>query len=170
MSRKEIVSDWFYQYNQDVYNFLIYYTGRTDVEDLVQEVFIKAIKGLDKFDGRSSPKTWLFSIARNVAIDEIRKNKRRGHDQNVALEDAIGLGHHNTPESIISNDESKRELYDSINSLKNNYREVLILRAIKELSINETASVLDWSNQKVRTTYSRALKALGKVQGGFQNE
>ncbi|GEN45556.1 RNA polymerase sigma factor [Alkalibacillus haloalkaliphilus] len=170
MSRKEIVSDWFYQYNHDVYNFLVYYTGKRDPEDLVQEVFIKAIKGLDKFDGKSSPKTWLFSIARNVAIDDIRKNKRRGMDQNVDLDEAYNVGHHVTPDAIVQEDEEKQQLYRAINSLKSNYREVIILRAIKELNVSETASVLNWSNQKVRTTYSRALKALGEVQGGFQNE
>ncbi|WP_017186912.1 RNA polymerase sigma factor [Alkalibacillus haloalkaliphilus] len=170
MSRKEIVSDWFYQYKHDVYNFLVYYTGKRDPEDLVQEVFIKAIKGLNKFDGKSSPKTWLFSIARNVAIDDIRKNKRRGMDQNVDLDEAYNIGHHVTPDAIVQEDEEKQQLYRAINSLKSNYREVIILRAIKELNVSETASVLNWSNQKVRTTYSRALKALGEVQGGFQNE
>ncbi|GAA0454279.1 RNA polymerase sigma factor [Alkalibacillus silvisoli] len=170
MSKKETVSDWFYQYNHDVYNFLIYYTGRRDPEDLVQEVFIKAIKGLDKFDGKSSPKTWLFSIARNVAIDDIRKLKRRGMDQNVDLDEAYNIGHHITPDKIVQEDEEKQELYKAINSLKSNYREALILRGIKELSVSETASVLNWSNQKVRTTYSRALKALREAQGGFQNE
>ncbi|MDV2582798.1 RNA polymerase sigma factor [Alkalibacillus haloalkaliphilus] len=170
MSRKEIVSDWFYQYNHDVYNFLVYYTGKRDPEDLVQEVFIKAIKGLDKFDGKSSPKTWLFSIARNVAIDDIRKNKRRGMDQNVDLDEAYNVGHHVTPDTVVQENEEKQQLYQAINSLKSNYREVIILRAIKELNVSETASVLNWSNQKVRTTYSRALKALGEVQGGFQNE
>ncbi|WP_411955234.1 RNA polymerase sigma factor [Alkalibacillus sp. S2W] len=170
MSKQEIVSDWFYQYNHDVYHFLVYYTGRRDPEDLVQEVFIKALKGLDKFSGDSSPKTWLFSIARNVAIDEIRKQKRRGSDQQVNLDEAYNIGHNETPDQLVLIDERHQELYNAIHQLKSSYKDVVMLRGIKELSVDETAKVLNWSNQKVRTTYSRALKALGQIQGGFNNE
>ncbi|MFC0476288.1 RNA polymerase sigma factor [Robertmurraya beringensis] len=70
------ISEWFYLYNKDIYYFLVYYIGSSDVEDLVQEVFIRAIKGYDTFQQKSSPKTWLFSIARHVGMDEMRKRKR----------------------------------------------------------------------------------------------
>ncbi|WP_163536676.1 RNA polymerase sigma factor [Gracilibacillus sp. YIM 98692] len=167
MSNKELVSEWFYQYHQDVYQFLVYYTGRLDTEDLVQEVFIKAMKGASRFNGRSSVKTWLFSIARSVAIDQIRKEKRRPFHFAVPWQNTYDLGHEQTPEQIVKGDESKQELYHAIHRLKRNYRDVIILRAIQELSVAETALTLGWSNQKVRTTYSRALKALGKLQGGL---
>ncbi|WP_027962976.1 RNA polymerase sigma factor [Halalkalibacillus halophilus] len=170
MSRTKIISDWYKQYNHDVYNFLIYYTGRNDPEDLVQEVFIKALKGIKRFDGKSSPKTWLFSIARNVAIDEARKRKRKAADQAVPIDDHYEIGHIDTPESIFQKDEEKQELYNLICTLKKSYQEVIMLRAIQDLSVDETASVLNWSNQKVRTTYSRALKALKEAQGGKQDE
>ncbi|MBB2482931.1 RNA polymerase sigma factor [Bacillus sp. APMAM] len=66
MDSKKIISDWFHQYSDDIYQFFLYRIRPSDVEDLVQEVFIRAIKGLQSFQGNSSPKTWLFSIARNV--------------------------------------------------------------------------------------------------------
>jgi RNA polymerase sigma-70 factor, ECF subfamily len=69
------ISEWFHQYSNDLYQFLIYYLGSSDVEDLVQEVFIRAIKNMDSFEEKSSPKTWLFSIARHIAIDEIRTDE-----------------------------------------------------------------------------------------------
>jgi RNA polymerase sigma-70 factor (ECF subfamily) len=72
---KSRISDWFYQYSNDVYQFLIYYLGSVDVEDMVQEVFIRAIKNEQSFQESSTPKTWLFSIARNLAIDEIRRKQ-----------------------------------------------------------------------------------------------
>ncbi|MFC0472450.1 sigma-70 family RNA polymerase sigma factor [Halalkalibacter kiskunsagensis] len=73
MSSHNKISDWFYQYSNDIYHYLLYRFGSTDVEDLVQEVFIRAMMGYDSFRSDSSPKTWLFTIARNVAIDENRK-------------------------------------------------------------------------------------------------
>lgn len=48
-SDQQTISDWFYLYSQDIYNFLVYYTGTRDVEDLVQDVFIKAGRGLVSF-------------------------------------------------------------------------------------------------------------------------
>lgn len=74
---RETISEWFYLYSNDVYNFLVYYTCTTDVEDLVQEVFIKAGRGLHSYKNQASPKTWLFTIARNTAIDEARKKRQR---------------------------------------------------------------------------------------------
>src|SRR5690625_6343817 len=74
---EELITDWFDAYADDIYRFLVHYMSTTDVEDIVQEVFIKAIDRYDLFNGESSPKTWLISIARNLAIDEARRKKRQ---------------------------------------------------------------------------------------------
>ncbi|WP_462410578.1 RNA polymerase sigma factor [Neobacillus sp. Marseille-QA0830] len=159
------ISEWFYLYNKDIYHYLVYYIGSSDVEDLVQEVFIRAIKGFDTYQAKSSPKTWLYSIARHVGIDEIRKRKRYGIKQiNGFLEEPTDK---ETPEQIIQQHEENRLLYQTIQSLKENYRDVIILRGIKELSVPETASILNWNENKVRITYHRALKTLQKRIGGI---
>jgi RNA polymerase sigma-70 factor, ECF subfamily len=160
-----IISEWFYLYNKDIYHYLVYYIGSSDVEDLVQEVFIRAIKGFDTFQQKASPKTWLFSIARHVGIDEIRKrNRMRMKERNSFRDEQSDKG---TPEKILQLNENNKLLYQAIQSLKENYRDVVILRGIKELSVSETASVLNWNENKVRTTYHRALKTLQKNIGGF---
>jgi RNA polymerase sigma-70 factor, ECF subfamily len=162
------ISEWFYLYNKDIYHFLVYYIGSGDVEDLVQEVFIRAIKGFDTYEKKSSPKTWLFSIARNVGIDEIRKRKRIGMKQIIRFwEEQTDK---ETPEKLLQLNENNRLLYEAIQSLKQNYREVIILRGIKELSVSETASILNWNENKVRITYHRALKTLQKSKGDFLYE
>lgn len=162
------ISEWFYLYNKDIYHFLVYYIGSSDVEDLVQEVFIRAIKGFDTYQKKSSPKTWLFSIARHVGIDEIRKRKR------LRMKPMIWFWDEQTdkdsPEKILQLNENNRMLYQAIQSLKANYRDVIILRGIKELSVSETASILNWNENKVRTTYHRALKTLQKVKEDFLYE
>ncbi|WP_102028564.1 RNA polymerase sigma factor [Salirhabdus sp. Marseille-P4669] len=155
------ISDWFFQYNKDIYHFLLYYVGSGDIEDLVQEVFIRAIKGFDDYQWESSPKTWLFSIARNVGRDEIRKRARKRFRMN---KDNF-LSYHEstsemTPEKVLQLNEKNKQLYKAIRSLKSNYRDVIILRAIKEQSVSETAAILNWNENKVRITYHRALKTL----------
>ena len=159
------ISEWFSLYNKDIYHFLVYYIGSSDVEDLVQEVFIRAIKGFDTYQKRSSPKTWLFSIARHVGIDEMRKRKRLRMKQMIWFWDE--KTDKETPEEILQLNENNRFLYQAIHSLKVNYRDVIILRGIKELSVSETASILNWNENKVRITYHRALKTLQKSIGGF---
>ncbi|PLS02395.1 RNA polymerase sigma factor [Neobacillus cucumis] len=162
------ISEWFYMYNKDIYHFLVYYIGSGDVEDLVQEVFIRAIKGFDTYQEKSSPKTWLFSIARHVGIDEIRKRKRLRKKQIIGFRDEET--DKETPEKILQLNEDNRLLYQAIQSLKANYRDVIILRGIKELSVSETASILNWDENKVRITYHRALKTLQKVKEDFLYE
>ncbi|GGM39815.1 ECF RNA polymerase sigma factor SigX [Paraliobacillus quinghaiensis] len=164
----KVISDWFYQYSNDVYNFLVYYTGSTDVEDLVQDVFIKAGKGLKSYKKQSSPKTWILSIARNVAIDEARKKENKVSKNKKEFDEQFWIDNkqYTSPEKIILQNERHQELYKAIQQLKTNYRDVVILRGIKELSVKETAEILNWKAAKVRTNYHRALKRLGQMQGG----
>ncbi|OIJ11132.1 RNA polymerase [Anaerobacillus alkalilacustris] len=162
MTDHQIISDWFYQYSDDIYHFLIYRVGSTDVEDLVQEVFIKAIKGLETFQENSQPKTWLFTIARNVAIDELRKRNRNRWKSYIFNEEKQKAVNDKTPDDLFLLNEETIKLYQAIQLLKVNYRDVVILRGIKELSEKETSSILNWSESKVRSTYHRAKKALLK--------
>ncbi len=163
MSSKDKISEWFHLYSDDIYHFLIYRIGSADVEDLVQEVFIKAINGLETFKGNASPKTWLFSIARNVAIDEIRKNKWKKFISFDLIHEPKNL---KTPETVFNENEATLELYMAVQSLKPSYRDVIILRGLKDLTVSEASFVLNWSENKVRSTYNRAKAALRKRMGG----
>ncbi|MED1782786.1 RNA polymerase sigma factor [Brevibacillus fortis] len=150
------IEQWFLTYSQDVYRFLVYYTGRTDIDDLVQETFIRALKAMQE-TAVENPKTWLFAIARNVAIDERRKTKLISWLPDIFLQHLVS--HDKTPEESLELSENKRLLYEMINQLKRSYRDVLILRGIKGLSSKETAEVLGWSEAKVNLTMHRAMKA-----------
>ena len=69
------IENWFKLYERDITSFLIYYTGSMDVEDLVQDTFMIAMKKMSGFKEQSHPKTWLISIARNRVIDNYRRRK-----------------------------------------------------------------------------------------------
>jgi len=154
---EELISDWFDAYADDIYRFLVYYTATSDVEDLLQVVFIRAIERYDSFKAESSPKTWLISIARNLAIDVARKRKRKDWRKLIPLYETRV---ERTSEDRQIAKEEKMLLHQVIAELKQNYQDVVILRGIEELSIAETASVLNWSESKVKVTFHRALKAL----------
>lgn len=153
----DLIAKWFDTYSDDVYKFLVYYMSTPDVEDIVQDVFIKAIDRYDSFRGESNPKTWLISIARNLAIDQARKKKTRDWRK---LIDIYDYQTNTSPEEQQLTLESKLELHRAITELKQTYRDVVVLRGIEELSVAETADILKWSETKVRVTYHRALKNL----------
>jgi len=153
------IEEWFNRYVDDLYSFLSYYCGSLDVDDLVQETFLRAMSKMDLYKGQASPKTWLCSIARNVAKDSFRK--QRSHP--AAVEASVLMqvpSSEMSPESVTQLNETTQSLYAIIQHLQPNYRDVVILRGILDLSISETASVLRWSDSKVRTVYHRALKSL----------
>nr|WP_281170929.1 RNA polymerase sigma factor [Paucisalibacillus globulus] len=153
-----------------MYNFFIYRVGETDVDDLVQEVFIRAMNGLTGFQENSSPKTWLYSIAKNIAIDEIRRRNRKKWKSIIPFTSHHEPSTEETPEQLLHLNEENKELYEAILSLKSGYKEVLILRGINQFSVKETADILGWSEHKVRSTYHRSKQALKKRLGGSFHE
>ncbi|MDV2581555.1 RNA polymerase sigma factor [Alkalibacillus haloalkaliphilus] len=170
MQNKKIISDWYDHYSDDLYNFLLYRVGEADVEDLLQEVFIRAYKGLGSFEGDANPKTWLYNIARNISIDEIRKRQRQKWKSIIPFESNHEPKTERTPEQVLELDEEKQVIYQAIQSLKPAFRDVIILRGIKELSVTETADVLNWTENKVRSTYHRSKQSLAQKIGGDPRE
>ncbi|WP_316568269.1 RNA polymerase sigma factor [Neobacillus sp. YIM B06451] len=171
MENENLIQKWFNDYHDDVYNYLVYYFGTKDVEDFVQEAFIKAYQNMYRFEGRSNPKTWLITIARNVAIDHLRKNRLKRFLP-VSLLNKAATPEKNPLEHVLE-DETKRELYEMIKQLKPAYRDVLILRGIMQLTPEETAAILGWEKARVNLSFHRAIEGLRKQskneKGGSQN-
>ncbi|WNB90905.1 RNA polymerase sigma factor [Bacillus sp. NEB1478] len=160
MKNHDLIQQWFQEYHEDIYNFLIYYMGTRDVEDIVQEVFIKGFHHIGHFEGRSNPKTWLISIARNIAIDHSRKKKRQ--QQLFHTLKNLFSGKERVPQDWLLEDERKKELYEAINNLKPDYRDVVILRGIMDYTSDEASQILRWPINKVNLTYHRAVQSLRK--------
>jgi RNA polymerase sigma-70 factor, ECF subfamily len=160
-----VFEELYSKYHQDVFQFLIYTVrSRQLAEDLVQEVYIRVLKSHKNFEGKSSEKTWLFSIAKNVAIDYFRKQKGwKGRilekfDWSQPLK-----GENDIPEEVAVQKEEIRDLYKCIEKCTTDQRMVITMRYIQDLSISETAEVLEWTESKVKTTQHRAIKALKKL-------
>lgn len=148
---------WYRAYADDVYTFLAYFLTSRDVDDLVQETFARALRGISAYDGTASPKTWLMRIAHNAAVDHVRR--RRPIAMPGDLIEDMAEGEPDVSDVVIGRDEAERMLA-YLASIKSAYRQVVVLRTVLDYSIRETALVLGWSESKVSVTYHRALKVL----------
>lgn len=154
------ITEWYQQHGDSVFRYiLLMVRDHQQAEDLTQETFIKAFRSYDSFERKANPKTWLFRIAHNVTIDFIRKQKPLELLKELVL---LGKSANAAPEGIVEIKENSTELYDALGQLKAPYREVIVLRKIREFSIQETGEILNWSESKVKNTLSRALSALEK--------
>ncbi|MEH7344660.1 RNA polymerase sigma factor [Bacillus sp. JJ1532] len=171
-NREELVMEWYEIYYEDVYRFILFMIqDKQSCEDFVHDTFVRAYTAFEHFDNRSSIKTWLFSIAKHVVIDEIRKRQRWRLFNSISKGSEIPSAFN--VEQYVENKEIVLNLMEAINRLKSNYRLVIILRKIEGFSTIETAEILNWSEVKVRKTLSRALKLLKKMhdkEGGEQFE
>ncbi|MES1043590.1 RNA polymerase sigma factor [Heyndrickxia oleronia] len=172
IDKRQLVMEWYELYYDDMYRFIWLMLGdKQSCEDFVHDTFVRAYTAYDRFDHRSSVKTWLFSIAKHLVLDEIRKRKRNKHVPVLSFEKEISSSFN--LEKYIENKEAVNQLFTSIQQLKPNYRMVIILMKVEEYSTKETANILGWSEVKVRKTLSRALQSLRKrntIQGGEQVE
>jgi RNA polymerase sigma-70 factor, ECF subfamily len=170
--RERLVMEWYEQYYEDLYRFIMFMIGdKQCCEDLVHDTFVRAYSSFDRFENRSNVKTWLFSIAKHLVIDEIRKRKRRRLFLIIGFEKEIPATIN--VEQQMEYKESVQELIDTIYQLKPNYRLVVILKKLEDCSTKEISEILGWSEVKVRKTLSRALETLRKsnaMEGGKQFE
>lgn len=159
-NRDKVILEWYEEYNESIFKFIFMMVQDYQIaEDLRHETFIKAFIHYDTFKEVSSAKTWLYRIAYNMTVDYIRKRKPF-----ILLKDAFKLLKDTSklPDEHVQLKEESYELYHAVSLLKESHRKVLILRKIKEFSIQETASILGWSESKVKSTLFRAIQALEK--------
>lgn len=153
----EVIYDTYYR---DVYHFALYYTNnRQEAEDITQETFIKVMKHLGSLNNPERLKTWIFSIVKNTAIDLKRKQKFVHYLPDWLYEKASD---EKTPEAQTIQKNDWSELQVALLKLKPQFRTVMILRGLKDLTIKETAEIMGCSETKVRVDYHRALQQMKK--------
>lgn len=135
-----------------------------EAEDVLQETFIKALRSLKKFEGRSKLSTWLYRIAVNESLMLIRKRKPEipitqddNDDQdNAGISVSQIVDWCCLPESEFLSNETREVLNAAIQKLSENLRTVFILRDIEGLSIIETSQALELTETNVKTRLLRA--------------
>lgn len=147
------------------YNILSDYQ---DAEDAVQETFIKAYKSISSFKGQSAFTTWLYVICRNACNDILRKRQKHSNVTSVDLEDSEDSSIREiksdepTPEECMEMSETQALVRDGINALKPEYKEVIVLSDMQELSYEEISAILKIPVGTVKSRLNRARSALRK--------
>lgn len=153
------------------YNRKLFRTARSilkddaEAEDALQESYILAYRGLGKFRGEAALSTWLTRIVVNESIARSRKTARRAevvqlgiepnHEQE-ASEGSMNEARVEQPDQTALRVEACRLLERKIDDLPNSFRTVFMLRALEEMTVEETAHCLDIPEATVRTRYFRA--------------
>jgi RNA polymerase sigma-70 factor (ECF subfamily) len=157
-------------YQSKVYALTFRYMGNEeDAYDMFQETFIKAYRSLPTFKGKSSFGTWIYRIASNVCLDELRRRKRRiptlsldepattldGNELEVEIADTSY-----SADLLYEQKELSSSIQEVLNQMKNEHKTAIILRDMLDLSYEEMAKVLGCSIGTVKSRLSRARNIL----------
>jgi RNA polymerase sigma-70 factor (ECF subfamily) len=155
-------------FERRVYGLLFRMLGRRDeAEDLAQEVFVQVFKAIDQFRGESKLSTWVYRIAINLSKNRLKYNERRHdgeHDEveamaeRVSLNQAVGVTSAGVdrPDDLYRGREMERVVQRALAQLEADFREVLVLRDIEDLSYEEIAQITGLADGTVKSRIHRA--------------
>jgi RNA polymerase sigma-70 factor, ECF subfamily len=160
------------QYQYRLVRYLIYLLGRRDeVDDLVQETWLRVLERGRSYDGRSRFEPWLFTIARNLTIDHLRRRRDLSLDPEDDTEQGVAAqspaSSDPSPFVLAARTEDSQRLAQSMQTLNFIYREVLVLRFQEDLSLQEVATVVGVPVSTVASRIYRGLRTLrAQLDGG----
>ena len=128
-----------------------------DVEEVVQDTFVRAFASLDGFRGDSALRTWLFTIARRLVLDRRRAVRRRG--EQVEVHEGDAATEYDSLDGVVA-DETQRRLRAAMERLSPTQREVFVLRVSEGMSYREIADTVDTTEGAARVHYHNAMRAI----------
>src|SRR6476659_1027394 len=133
---------------------------RNDVDELVQDTFVRAFASIDGFRGDSSFRTWLFTIERRLLIDRRRSARRRGEQVEVRENDAAT--EYDSLDGVVA-DETQRRLQAALAKLSPTQREVFVLRVSEGMSYAEIADTVGTTEGAARVHYHNAMRTIKEL-------
>jgi RNA polymerase sigma-70 factor, ECF subfamily len=155
------------RYQHRLYRYLLRIVREpATAEDLFQQTWIRVTENARRFDERRGIEPWLFSIARNLAIDYLRRVRPESLDEELpsgtARVDMLADAHPGVVETLMRQQRSSR-LADAIGELTPMYREVITLRFEEEMKLEEISELLGVPLSTAKTRLRRALEALREL-------
>lgn len=154
-----------------LHNRTLYRTARAilrddaEAEDAVQEAYLQAYRSLGTFRGESKLSTWLVRITANEALMRRRRNAKAAMAATNVEPDRL-MCDEAGPESDAQRGQMRRLLEARVDALPDPFRAVFVLRAVEELSVEETAAALGIPDATVRSRYFRARRLLREWMAG----
>lgn len=152
------------RYQNRLYRYLLRLVREpSEAEDLFQQTWVRVVEKIDKFDPRRNFEAWLFTLARNLAIDHLRRLRPQSLDEPLPSGTTMGetLPSDAQPpfEGVLQRERSSR-IARAMETLPVIYREVLALRFEEEMKLEEIAAVLSCPLSTVKTRLRRGLEGL----------
>jgi len=157
------------QYQYRLVRYLVSLLGRRDgVDDMVQETWLRVLERGESYDGRSRFEPWLFRVARNVALDAMRKRPMSSLDSNE--EDVVRsspASSEPSPYTLAARTQDAERLAHSLQTLEPAFREALMLRFQEDLSLQEISAIV---GAPVSTVASRIYRGLATLRPQFEGK
>ena len=157
------------QYQYRLVRYLVSLLGRRDgVDDFVQETWLRVLERGESYDGRSRFEPWLFRVARNIALDDLRKRPMFSLDSNE--EGVVHLSPASSepsPYTLAARTQDAARLAHSLETLEPVFREALMLRFQEDLSLQEISAIV---GAPVSTVASRIYRGLATLRPQFEGE
>lgn len=175
---KEVYELIMRKYNQRLFRIVrSYLTDEDEIEDVIQEAYIRAYEQLPRFEKRSSFPTWLIRIAINEALARVKHRKPFASiqydypdDPGYFRELPVELQTMETPIGNLMNTELKVILEKAVDRLPDKYRTVFLMREIEGMSVAETSESLEISETNVKVRLNRAKEMLRETISGFYHD
>lgn len=152
------------KYQRRIFNLIFRLTNELEVvEDIAQEVFLKAYNAINDFKGKSSFSTWIYRIAVNTSLNYIKSNKRHQHkslDDDPPEKYNLISNNLSDIELFIERQELSKKIEEAIGSLNHEQKTIFVLRDVEGLSYEEIGKILDCPSGTVRSRLFRARREL----------
>jgi len=157
-------------YQNKIYHLAYRMLGNThEAEDVVQETFLRVYKNLVRYDPAQKFSTWIYRIGTNLCIDILRKRKRK---RSISLDanlfdsessdgyDFMPTDEAEQPENLLVLSETRRQVREALDKMPEQYKSIMILRYLHDLSLQEIGEVLDLPVTTIKTRLHRGREFL----------
>lgn len=163
------------RYEKSLFNFICHFLGNYDLAcDILQDVFVKLYLSLPTLRTDQPLKPWLFQVARNCCLDELRRKHPISFSQLEVPDEedeispiAILPDPNPLPEDIVENHELQQVLRQAIDELPPKFRQVVLLRYTARFSFVEISTILNMPQATAKTYFQRARPLLRKALSSF---
>lgn len=161
------------RYNTPLFNFIYHFLGDYDQAcDVSQQVFLRFYTSLPNLNAGDPFKPWLFQVARNCCVDELRRRRRYAiHFSQLEVENSDGEGTFLSdiadpgplPEELMERHDLQQYLQKAIDTLPPKFRAVVLLRYLSQMSFSEIGRMLSMPEATAKTYFHRAKVLLRKI-------